>query len=332
MQPELPYVELEAAADEIGGLWQQLAGRRVMVTGGTGFIGKWLVGTFLVANRKFELDARIDIITRSSARLSDFRDESLSFVTGDVRSFQSSQAPDFIIHAATPVHNSTEDGIELLDLLGSGTANTLRHAEKPGFQRSLLLSSGAVYGPQPAGLAGFPETWRGEIDWLAHGAAYAQGKRQTEAMSLLHARRHGYPLRCARGFAFTGPGQPLDPRFAISSLFADALHGRSAQLRCGGLRRSYLYAADLAVWLWTYLLLPHAPEFLNVGSDQAVTLDQLAVLVAEICGAPPPAAAEDMRQGSDYIPDISTARALGLRVSTPLDQSIFKTWSHHGRR
>ena len=138
----------------------------------------------------------------------------------------------------------------------------------------LFTSSGAVYGRQPENVSHIPENYVGGPDWLDANAAYAEGKRDSEQMCSLYARESGIDFVLARCFAFVGPHLPLDQHFAIGNFIADALAGRNIAVRGDGTpMRSYLYGADLAIWLWTMLLRDSAagtnPHVFNVGSGEA---------------------------------------------------------------
>jgi dTDP-glucose 4,6-dehydratase len=132
----------------------------------------------------------------------------------------------------------------------------------------------------------------------------------------------------ARLFAFAGPHLPLDLNFAIGNFVRDALKGGPIQIAGDGTpKRSYLYAADLAVWLWTILLRGQPARPYNVGSDEEVNIAELAELVLrnaapgtsiEIAQSPKPGVPP-----ARYVPCVNRAREeLGLRVRIPLDEAI----------
>ena len=223
----------------------------------------------------------------------------------------------------------------MLETIVEGTRHVLEFAKRCEAKRFLLLSSGAVYGPQPNDLTHLPELYPGAPDPMDPRSAYGEGKRQAELLCTLAHRTSGLPTMIARCFAFVGPRLPLDEHFAIGNFIRDALNGGPIHVKSDGTpSRSYLYAADLAIWLWHILLRGEPCRPYNVGSNRAVSIAQVANVVAECAG--PGVDVRIARQpghgrpADRYVPSVERARSeLGLRQTIDLDEAVRKTLRWH---
>lgn len=195
----------------------------------------------------------------------------------------------------------------------------------------LHTSSGAVYGKQPAGITHMPEDAEYSPDIYNHNAAYGEGKRVAEMLGAFYYRQYGIESKIARCFAFVGPYLPLDTHFAIGNFIKDAL--RKVPIRVNGdgtPYRSYLYASDLAIWLWTILFQGTPCRPYNIGSDQEVSIAALADKVTRISrsGMEVQIAekADKEKPAQRYVPSIERVRTeLNLEVTVSLDDAIRKT-------
>jgi dTDP-glucose 4,6-dehydratase len=220
----------------------------------------------------------------------------------------------------------------MFDTIVEGTRRALQFSIASSVSRFLLVSSGAVYGTQPPQLAHVNETFEGGPDPLNRGSAYAEGKRAAEMLCTLAAStRLSIPI--ARCFAFVGPYMPLDAHFAIGNFISDAIRGESIVVKGDGSPfRSYLYASDLAVWLWTLLFKGQSGRAYNVGSEDAINIVSLASEVAaampqqvtvSIAAKPTPGALVHR-----YVPSTARAREeLALRAEVPLREAIQHTYA-----
>ncbi len=181
------------------GLWEQLRGKSIFVTGGTGFIGKWLLESFVRASDVLDLQARMTVLTRDIGTFTDehprlARHPAIRYIEGDVRDFTWPKETYYaVIHGAAQASAELNREYPLLmtRTITEGTHNVLEMAKDRGVRRFLFISSGAVYGEQPADMAHTPEQYRGAPDSLDPGSAYAESKRMGEA-ALFHLLR---PLR-----------------------------------------------------------------------------------------------------------------------------------------
>jgi dTDP-glucose 4,6-dehydratase len=277
------------------GLWDELRGKRIFITGGTGFFGCWLLESFAWANDKLNLEASALVLTRNVELLRKkaphlTENPAISFHIGDVRSFDYPSGEfSYIVHAATAASDRQNDEapLEMLDTIIEGTRRVLDFAVQCGAKKLLLTSSGAVYGKQPLHMTHIPEDYMGGPDTMDPQSAYAEGKRVSELLCAIYSKKFGIECKIARGFAFVGPYFPLDIHYAIGNFIRDALNGGPIVIKGDGAPyRSYLYAADLAIWLWTILFRGQSLRPYHVGSEEEVSVAQLAYLVAD-CFKPP---------------------------------------------
>ncbi|UVL87927.1 NAD-dependent epimerase/dehydratase family protein [Pseudomonas sichuanensis] len=317
------------------GLHKALAGQHVLVTGGTGFFGLWLLGLFQQLNQQ-GAGVTVTVLSRNPSRFLDaqpgYRDCAwLHWVSGDVRELQAvpGQPVSLIIHAATETSSAAHGKpLEIFDTIVTGARRVFDLAVRTQ-ARVLLTGSGAQYGALRAGAdqgAGIAEGFAGACASNSAGSAYAEGKRAQETLGAIYAQTHGIDVIMARCFAFSGPGLPLDGHFAIGNFVRDALCADQVVIRsCGTAVRSYLHGADLAAWLLALLVSGKAGEAYNVGSDQAISIADLAHRVVARVAPGKQVLIMGRTEGtapSFYVPDISQARGVGLDVWTTLDQSI----------
>ncbi|HVM63099.1 MAG TPA: NAD-dependent epimerase/dehydratase family protein [Verrucomicrobiae bacterium] len=346
MQPNPLAADLDHVLAHTEGLWEPLRGQRVFITGGTGFFGCWLLESFAWANDRLGLGATAEVLTRD---LEAFRKKcphlasqpAIRFHVGDVKNFLfPSGRFAGVIHAATQssVRVTPANLVENLDTVVGGTRRALDFAVASGAARFLLTSSGAVYGRLPETVTHVPEEYPGGPDVSNPFSVYAESKRLAELECAIYQECHGLEPKIARSFAFVGPYLPLDAHFAIGNFIRDALAGGPIRVQGDGTpRRSYLYGADLAVWLWTIFFRGKPGRAYNVGSGEAISVGELAEAVSRVSpGRPPVQIAErptDDAAVEWYVPAVERARReLGLAPVIGLEESVRRTMQWHATR
>jgi dTDP-glucose 4,6-dehydratase len=268
------------------------------LTGGTGF-----VGSSLIAGAPD--DVRIVVLTRDPERFKARAPELASRVElhrGDVTTFEF-PAGDFshVIHGASDTRDAIRDPREAWRTIVDGTRRVLEFA---GTKRFLMISSGAVYGT-----AGDP---------------YGDAKRAAEELCPKDAA-------IARLFTFIGPYMSFDKPFAIIDFIRAAMEGRAIRVQQPETRRSYLYGADLARWLWT--MLDRGTGVYDVGSDEVVTMAELAEIVRRVVNPGVQVQRGNGGAASTYVPNIDRAtRELGLTAEVALDEAITRTVEWYRQR
>jgi len=248
---------------------------RILITGGTGFFGKSILEEWRNAPVP---GVELVILSRHSgkfvAECPEFADlPRVSFIDGDVRDFA---FPDgdfsYVIHAATPAVLGLDDA-EMTGIIVDGTHHVLQFARERKVKKLLLTSSGAVYGVQPPELPNVGEDFH-----CNPVTAYGKGKLAAESMCL----NSGVDCVIARCFAFAGKYLPMNTHFAIGNFMLNWRNRQKIVITGDGRNfRSYLAAPDLVDTLWKMLLEAKPGSIYNVGSPEAISIYDLAVLIAD---------------------------------------------------
>ncbi len=326
----LPREDLDYILHQIGECWKRLAGARVLFTGASGFFGSWMLESFLHAGTKTGLSFRAIALTRNARRFSEHLphlagDPRVEILEADATALAVPEGPlDAIIHSLVPRPGTPLP--EMDAFFYSATDRLFNIAAAKATRDVLLCSTGAVYRPKDPPAPFF------ENDPLVSATgplSYGQIRRRVEDQCRNAACKSGVALKIARGFTFVGPRLPLDGPFAIGNFLRDALAGGPIVVKGDGSpMRSYLYAADMAAWLWTILLDGPPGRAFNVGSEEAVSIGDLAREIGRtfgvqvfIDGKSTPGAAPPA-----YVPCTNRARVeLGLCAWTGLQEAIKKT-------
>jgi dTDP-glucose 4,6-dehydratase len=307
-----------------------LRGKQLLLTGGTGFFGKWLLAALLQANAEMNLGLELIVLSRDPEKFRATWPEladvpALALRQGHIADFAAPDLRvDYIIHAAadTTAFTSDADERERSRAIVQGTQNMLDLAQRCG-ARLLNVSSGAVYGAAAGKRTGASED---DYDAARPVTPYGLAKREAEALCTESA----VDFVTARAFAFLGPHLPLDAHFAAGNFLRDAVRGGPILVRGDGTAlRTYLYPIDLVAWLLRILVRGSRGRAYNVGSNEHVSTAELARLIAATVQPVPEVviqASQPQGPQNIYLPDISRARnELQLEVTVPLRNAIART-------
>lgn len=283
----LPVEDLEHIFQNTQDIWESFRGKSIFLTGGTGFFGKWLLESFIYANEKLSLNIKIYVLSRDPGKFLEkfpfYRFENcIEFIQGDIVEFKSSiNNVDYIIHGATEASAKllNSNPAEMLNTLVSGTKHVLDFAKSQiNLKGILLTSSGAVYGQNTNELIGsFREGEIFPIDFTNANSTYSEGKRVSELYFASYGKEYNIPVKTARCFAFVGPYLPLQSHFAIGNFINNVLNNDDIIVKGDGTAiRSYMYAADLIVWLLIILIKGINGCCYNVGSNSPYSISEIA--------------------------------------------------------
>ncbi|PSR52469.1 epimerase [Adhaeribacter arboris] len=327
------------------GVWPFLRDKHLFISGGTGFFGRWLLESLVHANTKGNLNIKITVLTRNREAFRTkaphlFEYSFLNYLEGDIQNFTFPESSiDFIIHAATEANAqlNAESPLLMTDTIVAGTRRVLDLARQKQVKALLLTSTGAVYGRQPPELTHLPEDYLGGPDITNPYWTYGESKRMAELLAAIYFKQFNVPVKIARCFAFVGPFLPLNTHFAAGNFILNGLNQQPIIIKGDGTPyRSYLFAADLVIWLLHILIHGQAGQPYNVGSDEEISIAELANLVArqfqpvlepQILTKPQPQLLTER-----YVPSVERAKKeLQLKITISLEESIKRTIHFYGK-
>ncbi len=329
--------DLDAMERALAPLWRHLSGARIFMTGGTGFIGRWMLEALVRA----PVEVEVVLLSRNTAGFAARAPhiaERVAMIRGEIGDFAAPKGRfTHVIHGATDASAdlNANDPRRMFDTIVAGTRRVLDFAVERSAQRLLFMSSGAVYGIQPWEVTHVAEDWPGGPDPRDPKSAYGEGKRAAEMLCAIYGKQFGLDVVTARIFALLGPLLTLDIHFAAGNFILDAMAGRTIRVQSAGTAvRSYLYAADLAVWMWTVLLTGEKGAAYNLGSEEAVSIADLARRTAQVLGGPGVEILGRPDPGWNpgrYVPSTELVRReLGVVPTVGLDEAIRRTAISNG--
>lgn len=248
----------------------------ILITGGTGLFGKSILN-FLINIREY-YNFHITILTRNKydflINYPNYNSNFIRFINGDIRNFNCDEKYDYIIHAAAPASEKLEkeNPDEMYSIILDGSKNIINIAKKMNVKKLLFTSSGAVYGEQYESIKSFKENYSGNPITY-----YGKAKKISEELFI----DSNINVSIARCFAFVGPYLNLDIHFAIGNFIRDVIGNKDIIIKGDGRPlRTYLYTADLVIWLFTILLNSKDKSIYNVGSSAEISIYDLAKLVS----------------------------------------------------
>jgi nucleoside-diphosphate-sugar epimerase len=330
--------DCERVYAQSGGNLEGLANSTLLVTGGAGFLGSWISELIHYMNCARNMGIRVYLLDRDRERYAARLPHTLAsgtveFIRCDVRSVTDlPRDVNFVIHgAATPdtrFHSSNP--VDTMTTIADGTAAVLRAANRvSNLIKFVNISSSSVYSQRNS--SKISETGEGLPLGLQVCNAYSEAKRYGEVLCSAARSEARIPVVTLRPFTFCGAYQELDSPWALNNFISDAMHNRSIRILGDGKTvRSYMYGADFAVWVLVMMLSAKSGQIFNVGSDKALTLEEIAHKVSAHFQPAPNVLLNTSLTGAvvntTLVPDTEAAfAAFGLRQFTDIDAAIRRT-------
>lgn len=360
---ELLENDLDALCTDLATEFDRLAGKRLLITGGAGFLGYYLVQSALHWNRSRPAASAIDVTVfdnymrgvptwlealKSRPDLHLRRHDIIQPLPADMGHF------DWIIHAAgiaSPMYYRQKP-LLCIDANINGLRNLLdyavqeRDAKRP-LEGFLFYSSSEIYGDPSADAIPTDETYRGNVSCTGPRACYDESKRFGETLCVIYARHEGIPVKMARPFNNYGPGLKITDGRVLPDFARNVLAGEDiVMLSDGSPTRTFCYATDAITGYYKVLVRGHDGEAYNIGIDRPeISMADLARLVSEtarelfgykgkvVLGT---------AQEADYLidnpnrrcPKIDKARAhLGFNPKVLVEEGVYRSlvWYSHNR-
>lgn len=355
--------DLDAICADLSEEFGAMSGGNLLVTGGAGFLGYYLVQAVLHWNDTCAAGAKINLTVydnyargiadwlealRSRPDLMLRRHDMIEPLPKDIGHF------DYIIHAAgiaSPIYYRAQP-LKCIDANINGLRNLLdyavaeRNAGRPlrGF---LFYSSSEIYGDPSADAIPTPETYRGNVSCTGPRACYDESKRFGETLSVVYAKHEGLPVRIARPFNNYGPGLKITDGRVIPDFASDVFAGRDiVMLSDGSPKRTFCYATDAVTGYFKVLVRGRDGEAYNIGIDKPeISVAELARLTVkaaqDICGYRGKVVLGESKE-ADYLidnpnrrcPVIDKARAdLGFDPKVSVEDGIYRSliWYSHNQ-
>lgn len=360
---ELLNEDLSAICRDLEQEFGQMAGGRLLVTGGGGFLGYYLVQAVLHWNDTRAAGRRIDLVVydnyvrgvpdwlealKGRPDLTLKRHDMIDPLPKDMGHF------DYIIHAAgiaSPIFYRAQP-LKTIDANINGLRNLLDYAVAERNQGRplkgfLFYSSSEIYGDPDSSAIPTPETYRGNVSCTGPRACYDESKRFGETLCVVYAKHEGLPVTMARPFNNFGPGLKITDGRVIPDFAKDIFAGRDVvMLSDGKPKRTFCYATDAITGYFKVLVRGRAGEPYNIGIDRPeISMAELAELTVK--------AARDLigyrgkvvlgaSAEKDYLVDnpnrrcpiIDKARAdLGYDPKVTIEDGIYRSliWYNHNR-
>jgi dTDP-glucose 4,6-dehydratase len=305
--------------------------RRVLVTGGAGFIGSHLCA------RLVEEGARVIAIDNLlTGRVSNIEPllghERFSFVHYDVTNYLHVDGElDAILHFASPASPADFERlpIQILKVGSLGTHKALGLA-KAKRARFLLASTSECYGDPEVNPQ--PETYWGNVNPIGIRGVYDEAKRFAEAMTMAYHRHHGVDVRIVRIFNTFGPRMQVDDGRAIPNFFRQAIRGDDVTLYGDGSQtRSFCYVDDMVEGIVRLLRSSHVGP-VNVGNPNELSLRAMAEKVVALCGGKSRIVARPLPPDDPKVrrPDITLAQRVlgGWSPQVKVEEGLARTHAY----
>jgi dTDP-glucose 4,6-dehydratase/UDP-glucuronate decarboxylase len=282
--------DLKNICDSISDISQNFSGKTILISGGAGFLGKYIVYALQYLNEnKLTKPCKIIVMDNYIVGTRGIFDEdpNLQVIEQDItKLFKVEEKVDYILHAASiasPVFY-TNYPIETIDAGVYGTKNLLELAKEKNIKSFVFFSSSEVYGDPPSEKIPTSETYNGNVSFTGPRAHYDEPKRIGETICLTYGKVHNIPVKIVRPFNVYGPGMRLDDGRGITNFVVQGYKNSKIFVYGNGRNtRTWCYISDAIIGIFKVLLSDKQGEAYNVGTDRGeIEMADLAELTSSL--------------------------------------------------
>ncbi len=271
----------------------EFSGRTILMSGGAGFLGNYIVSTLLHLNDTLlksnpcKVIVMDNFITGSNLSEDTKNNPNFEFIEHDVRKpLPLSLNADYLIHAAglASPYYYRKFPLETIEVAVNGTKNFLEFAKEKKVKSMLYFSSSEVYGDPDPNFIPTPEHYWGNVSQIGPRACYDESKRLGETLCVTYHQLYKVPVKIVRPFNVYGPGMKVNDYRVIPTFMVRAIKGESLPVHDqGNQTRTFCYIADATQGFLKILASTKDGEVYNVGKDnEEINMVGLAMLISEL--------------------------------------------------
>lgn len=286
-QSRIIQEDIRTIAEDLKEVASRLNGKTVFISGGAGFLGRYLVATLDYLNHHVLVHpCKIIVADNFISGKQDAipKSENIILLKQDVSKPISVEGPiHFILHAASiasPIFYN-KFRVETIDAGVLGTKNLLELAREKNVESFLFFSSSEVYGNPHPDFIPTKEDYNGNVSCIGPRACYDEPKRLGETLCMTYADVYNLPVKIVRPFNIFGPGMRLDDGRVVPNFVVSAMRGEKIPIYGDGFNtRTFCYVSDAITAFYLVLFSDQNREVFNVGSDeQEISMKHLADII-----------------------------------------------------